>query len=593
MLPLSAARMLCRASASVLTFASVLCVPLVGAERIDPKHREASYAVNEALQREIYGLEGDRQQLLSAAAEASPEYAPARWHQGYLKDARRGWLKFDEVLSIPKAANLLVKYERERAAAADTVAGQIRLADWCIENGLADQARAHLNRVIELDSDHAVARQRLGFVREGGTWISRQEVAREREAQKVREAAITKWQPVIEDLKKGLEHRSQQKQRFAAQQLREIRDPAAIGAIEVVFRDAEDAVLAPALDTLAAMSDPKASLALARFAVHGKTAVGRSAAAKRLAGRDADGYVPTMLASLYSPVVSRFAALSLPSGRIGYRHVFVREGQDERQVRVMDTEFQNAGGDGNAAAAIALTSAAQTARQREAAAAAQNRLTQEVNERLMAALATATGANLPAQPQAWWEWWYERNEVFVQGTKPTNVVQTSNQVAVASPVPSGGGGAGTLDCLAAGTPVWTAKGQVAIEQVRVGDLVLAQHAETGELAYKPVLRTTIRPQGELIKVTAGSESFQTSGGHLFWVSGEGWVKSRNLKSGQVLHTANGPLHVNGVEAGSVAQTYNLVVADFSTYFVGQQMVLSHDNTVRTPTRTLVPGLAAQ
>jgi tetratricopeptide (TPR) repeat protein len=591
MLPLSAARMLCRASAGVVVVAA-LGLPLGAAERVDPKYREASYAVNEALQREIYGLEGDRQQLLSAAAEASPEYAPARWHQGYLKDARRGWLKFDDVLSTPKAANMLAKYERERAAAADTVGGQLRLAEWCMENDHLDQARAHLNRVIELDPDHAPARQRLGFVREGGSWISRQEVTREREARKEREAALTKWRPVIEDLKKGLEHRSLQKREFSAQKLREIRDSAAIGAIEVVFRGADDDVVLPALDALSGMSDPEASLAIARFAVQGKTAIGRTDAAKRLAGRDPDSYVPTMLASLYSPVVSRFAALSLPSGRIGYRHVFVREGQDERQVRVIDTEFQNAGGDGNAAAAIALTSAAQTARQREAAAAAQNRLTAELNERLMAALATATGANLPAQPEAWWEWWYEQNEVFVQGSKQNNVIQTSNRVAVASPIPTGQP-IGTLDCLAAGTLVWTAKGQVAIDLIRVGDLVLAQHAETGELAYKPVLRTTIRPQGELIKVTAESESFQTSGGHLFWVSGEGWVKSRNLKSGQVLHTARGPLHVTEVEAGSVAQTYNLVVADFSTYFVGQQMILSHDNTVRTPTRALVPGLAAE
>jgi hypothetical protein len=96
-----------------------------------------------------------------------------------------------------------------------------------------------------------------------------------------------------------------------------------------------------------------------------------------------------------------------------------------------------------------------------------------------------------------------------------------------------------------------------------------------------------------VKVIAGSESFETSGGHLFWVAGEGWVKSRSLKSGQVLHTASGPLHVSQVEEGTVAQTYNLVVAEFSTYFVGQQMILSHDNTVRTPTRSLVPGLAAE
>jgi hypothetical protein len=112
---------------------------------------------------------------------------------------------------------------------------------------------------------------------------------------------------------------------------------------------------------------------------------------------------------------------------------------------------------------------------------------------------------------------------------------------------------------------------VAIDQIKIGDLAF----------------------GKLLKVEAGSDTFQTSGGHLFWVAGEGWKKSRELTSGQVLHTARGPLHVRSVEQGSEAQTYNLVVADFSSYFVGQTLVLSHDNTVRTPTRTLVPGLKVQ
>jgi hypothetical protein len=79
---------------------------------------------------------------------------------------------------------------------------------------------------------------------------------------------------------------------------------------------------------------------------------------------------------------------------------------------------------------------------------------------------------------------------------------------------------------------------------------------------------------------------------LFWVSGEGWIKSRNLQSGMVLHTADGPARVTNVEAGQTAETYNLVVADFNTYFVGEQKLLSHDNTVRRPTTTVVPGLKA-
>ena len=129
-----------------------------------------------------------------------------------------------------------------------------------------------------------------------------------------------------------------------------------------------------------------------------------------------------------------------------------------------------------------------------------------------------------------------------------------------------------------------------IETIRVGDVVLSQDIESGELAYKPVLRTTIRPMERLVKIRVGNESFETSGGHLFWVSGEGWVKSRKLESGMVLHTAGGPSRVSQVEEGPTAVTYNLVVADFNTYFVGEQKLLSHDNTVRRATSAVVPGL---
>lgn len=625
MSPLSHARWARRCAAWSVLLTSALASRLPAAEQLDPKHREASYAVSEALQREIYGLEDDRRELLDDAAERSPQYAPARWHLGFLRDERRGWLKFDEYLSVPKVAHLLAKYERERSAAADTAAGQLVLADWCAENGLAAQERAHLTRVIELNPDHAAARQRMGFVREGREWISRQEIAREQTREQAGKAALAKWKPTIAQLREGLEHRSLQKREFSAQKLREIREAEAIGAIEQVFRGATDEVIAPAIETLAGISDPEASLALAWMAVYWPTPAPRQAAAEKLAGRERDTYVPQLLASMFSPVISRFVATSLPRGRIGYRHTFVREGDDERQVMVLDTEYRRvvrAVGKGQETAARALEDAQAAARSREATVAAQNRMTNAINERLMWVLATATGEKLPPQPEAWWAWWNEQNEVFVASEKKTSVIRHTEQVAVVDYVPentggetnddpsspgssiprSDGGRSGrsasaalpVMDCLAAGTPVWTARGPVAIDQIRLGDLVLAQHADSGELAYKPVLRTTIRPSGKLIKVeTSGGESFQTSGGHLFWVAGEGWTKSRNLKSGQVLHTASGPVHVSTVEDGSEAQTYNLVVADFSSYFVGQAMVLSHDNTVRLPTRSLVPGLRAQ
>ena len=131
-----------------------------------------------------------------------------------------------------------------------------------------------------------------------------------------------------------------------------------------------------------------------------------------------------------------------------------------------------------------------------------------------------------------------------------------------------------------------------IETIRAGDVVLSQDIESGELAYKPVLRTTIRPMERLIKIQVGNETFETSGGHLFWVSGQGWSRARDLESGQSLHAIDGAVPVLAVGSGDEAQTYNLVVADFSTYVVGNGKLLSHDVTDRRPTRTIVPGLAA-
>src|SRR5690606_21133253 len=127
-------------------------------------------------------------------------------------------------------------------------------------------------------------------------------------------------------------------------------------------------------------------------------------------------------------------------------------------------------------------------------------------------------------------WWNDYNEVFVE-TKIVRGTFEFNETVVTD----GGSPGRSHDCLAAGTPVMTLHGPRAIEMIQVGDLVLSRHPETGELAYKPVLRTTTRPRGQTMLITAGKETFRFSRGHLFWVSDEGWVRARELQSGQELH----------------------------------------------------------
>jgi len=97
---------------------------------------------------------------------------------------------------------------------------------------------------------------------------------------------------------------------------------------------------------------------------------------------------------------------------------------------------------------------------------------------------------------------------------------------------------------------------------------------------------------KMVEFTTDSETIETSGGHRFWVSGTGWNRARDFQPGVRLY---GLLKTHGVRTVRVVDpktTYNLIVADFHTYFVGQARILSHDNTIPRATGAVVPGLAA-
>lgn len=556
------------------------------------KENQAADAVREALQREAYGLDSDRSQLLSTALKTDPDNAAARWHQGYIRSANGNWVPADDRSDKKRLASLRL-YEKTRDSYENTVAGQLSLADWCAKQGLKEQERVHLLRVCELSPDHPSARQRLNFARVGSEWVAREELLRAQARETAAQEALAQWSATITKLASQLASTDLKKREAAASQLKQIHDPAALPALNAVLAQRDENMEMLVLEVTAQMTDPAAAAAMARHAVFSPSIVVRQKAAEKLRACEQDNYIPLLVSSLYTPVISRMEAVSLPNGRIGYRHQFLREGAERQELLVLDTVYRHRGGSAPLASMLAMMEANATARELEGAAQRQNEATARLNDRIGWVLKTATGVDLPAQPDEWWGWWNDQNEVFVEGSKSLYVVQQSRTVSVAAPTPSGGGGGGgRMDCLAAGTPVWTALGEVAIEKVRVGDLVLSRDIETGELAYKPVLRTTVRPASPLVKIHAGNEVFETSGGHLFWVSGEGWRKSRQLETGMVLHTAAGPARVTHVDKGAHAQTYNLVVADFNTYFVGQQKLLSHDNTVRQPTSMVVPGLKA-
>jgi hypothetical protein len=338
-----------------------------------------------------------------------------------------------------------------------------------------------------------------------------------------------------------------------------------------------------------------------------------------------------------------------------YRHALYREGQQRAELAVFETQYRRTLlSPGDQASYAERRQMLEEARRRDAilraqalevAAATQNAMIQRINDRIAWVLSSAIGLNLPATAEDWWNWWTQYNEVYVTGHKPIEQFRHRNTVAFNDPAPmsaeefqeltrpkeqpkpfSGGELLNVLDdenvphkayegtevwqderqfywakypwgwwkrlcCLLGGTLVWTDSGPVPIEQIEIGDMVLSQDPLTGQLAYKPVLKTTVRPPARLLKLVIGDRSLQASGGHMFWISGEGWVRARDLGEGMRLHTVQGAVELRSSHPTGAEQSYNLVVADFHTYFVTEDKLLTHDNTISEPVDRVVPGLA--
>jgi len=606
-------RFMLRVVGVLVFFAACVAIPpqpLRGETKAE-RHRAAENLVAEALHREVYGDADDREQLLREALAKEPNLAAANWHLGRVKEKGR-WIDFKTAAAAAQTNPLLGEYRRRREQIEDTVAGHLSLADWCGAEDLAEQERAHLWRVVELSPNHPEARRRLGHIQLNGQWLTAQERREEFERLVAARQALAKWRPEMREIVRGLNRRGQAHREAAEQKLRAIDDPSAIRAMEEVICPLGEQASQLVVEVIATMDEHQASLALARHAVFSPHASVRGSACEALKQRRPSDFVPALLAELQTPVATRSQIYRGRGGSLVCRQVLARESQDHRDLAVLETEYQRiarVGGDRNETLARALADVRQTALVRQAELSRENAQTMAMNRRVMHALEESTGQVLPPTPQNWWQWWNDENEVFVPSDKPIRQHYQRDEVALVDRVPqqpatgdSGGATTGgqvsapsttmpRYDCLAAGTKVWTDLGAVAIEEIRVGDRVLSQDPETGELAYKPVIGTTIRPAGRLVRIEAGQDAITTSGGHLYWTSGNGWQKARDLASGAELHSVRGSVRISRVSKAELAPTYNVIVADFHTYFVGKGLVLCHDNTVSDPTDALVPGLS--
>lgn len=141
----------------------------------------------------------------------------------------------------------------------------------------------------------------------------------------------------------------------------------------------------------------------------------------------------------------------------------------------------------------------------------------------------------------------------------------------------------------AGTPILLANGTTKpIEDVDVGDVVLATDPETGETTGKPVTQL-IEGTGEkqLVELTIDGETIVATDGHPFYsVADRDFVDAVDLDPGDVLRQPLGAsVIVTDVRVWSEYETvYNFTVGDYHTYYAGLTHLLVH-NCGNPPIRT--------
>lgn len=128
--------------------------------------------------------------------------------------------------------------------------------------------------------------------------------------------------------------------------------------------------------------------------------------------------------------------------------------------------------------------------------------------------------------------------------------------------------------------VLTDEGEKNIEDIEVGDKVLAKDEETGELAYKEVIGLYQNDRDDIIKLHVGNQIIETTSNHPFWVEGKGWVLAGALQVGDKLQQSNGSnLTIAMIELVNLVEkvkVYNLTVADYSTYYVTDLGIWVHN-----------------
>jgi hypothetical protein len=258
-----------------------------------------------ALWCEAHGLTAERLKHLALAVLYEPSNVLARGLMGLV--AHQGkWERPEQVSQAIEndAARQAQKreYLERRVKAADRAEDQWKLALWCEQNDLKQQASAHLFRVLQLDPSREAAWKHLGYKRIGGRWDKPERVASAKTEAHAQDSADKHWKPLLEKWRDALSSRDKTRREHAEASLAEVTDPRAVPMIWMVFAKGNALQQKTAVRLLGQIDSPGSSRALALLALSTRSADGRREATQILRRRDPRDFAGVLIALFRNPI---------------------------------------------------------------------------------------------------------------------------------------------------------------------------------------------------------------------------------------------------------------------------------------------------
>ncbi len=201
------------------------------------RHDPAAH-VRLALWCEAHDCSTERARHLALAVKYDSSNALARGLLGLLEHQKL-WGRPDDVAQQirddPAGIALISEYNERRSGTPAKVDALLKLAQWCAERRLNEQAALLYNQVLVLDPSREIAWRHLGYKKQGKGWVKPEHLAAAKHNSALQKQADRSWKTKLEKMREWLLSKDGAKRAKAEEELAAVTDPRAVPMIWAIF----------------------------------------------------------------------------------------------------------------------------------------------------------------------------------------------------------------------------------------------------------------------------------------------------------------------------------------------------------------------